>query len=126
MYKISLVKIVYGGLDMFIGDIMKDRMESLGITECDLINKSLVDDDIVIGLLNNSLSISDVDIDDIDFISQVLYCSPEYFTEKEVRKIDVLNSSLNRGTASIKSNNIKVKIQSIMEDFEFMESIYNE
>jgi len=126
MYKKTLVDMRYGGVNMFIGNIMKERMTSLGITENELVEKSFVDEDIVNGLLSNAICVSEVDIDDIDFISQVLYCTPEYFTERDVRDKDVLSSCLNRGCVSIKSNNVKVKIQSIMEDFEFMNSIYEE
>lgn len=124
MYKKTLVDMRYGGVNMVIGNIIKERMKSLGITQKELLERSFVDEDILNGLISDCISVSEVDIDDIDFISQVLYCTPEYFTEKKVRDNDVLTSSLNRGDIGIKSNNVKVKIQSIMEDFEFMNSIY--
>jgi hypothetical protein len=126
MCKSILVDVKYGGVEMFIGSVINDRMTSLGMSKDELIEKSFVDEDVVKGLLNNSISISDVDVDDISFIAEVLYCTSEYFTNKQVRENDILNSSLNRGKSSLKSNKVKVKIQAIMEDFEFMNSIYEQ
>lgn len=124
MYKGTLVDVKYGGVTMYIGNVLKQRMKDLKITKDQLIEESFVDDEVVEGLLDDTLSISDVEIDDIEFIAEVLYCTPEYFTSDEKRHEDILSSCLNRGKNSLKSNYVKVRIQSIMEDFEFMNDIY--
>lgn len=121
-----LINMRIGGAKMNIGSIMEQRMNALGISRDELIENSFVDEDIIDDLLNNNKTIDEIDMLDMEFISEALYCKTEYFLNEKVREKDVLSNSLNRGKESIKSNNVKVKIQDIMNNFEMLNAIYKE
>ncbi|MBU3089826.1 hypothetical protein KPL42_15175 [Clostridium gasigenes] len=126
MVRKVLIDMRVGGENMYIGILIKERMKALGISKDELVENSFVDEEIIDKLLDNKQSISEIDVMDMEFISETLYCKLDYFLDENVRKKDVLNNSLNRGSKSIKSNNVKVKIQDVMENFEMLYTIYEE
>ena len=102
-------------------DILKVRMNHLGINIKALAENSFVDEKIINKLINNELNIKDVDMIDVEFIENVLYCLPGYLTDDNVRKKDILYNS--KDFENIKANNVKVKIQSLVYDLEFLNSL---
>jgi transcriptional regulator with XRE-family HTH domain len=108
---------------MNVGGILKKRMKALGINSANLAEQSLVNESIINDIINNKISIDQIDELDLEFISQILYCSPNYFANEEVRKKDIINSALNRGVSDKKSNNVKGKLQQFANDFAFLRSL---
>ncbi|EOU1743909.1 hypothetical protein [Clostridium perfringens] len=125
MYKKIMIDFRFGGEKMFIGKMVLERMNALGMNAKEVSDNTLIDECVINEILEDKLSISEMDILDVEFLAESLYCTPEYFLDENIRKKDVLNSSLNRGRNSIKSNIIKAKIQVVMEDFGFMNDIYS-
>ena len=120
------IELRIGGEEMFIGEIVANRMKLLGLTTKVLSDETFIDEKLIKSLVNNKISINEMDFMDLEFISEALYCDVEYFLDEKKMEKDVLNSSLNRGTDSVKSNIVKVKLQSIMNDFDFISNIYRE
>lgn len=111
---------------MYIGEIMQERMQALNISAEHLAEESLTDIELIDDILNNNKTLEDIEEFDIEFISDVLYCSPEYFIDKEIRDKDILYSSLNRGVKDTKSNITKAKLQKFANDFSFLMEIVDE
>lgn len=78
---------------VYIGELLRDRMTSLGLSIDELSFKSFVDKEIIIKILNNNISFNEIEYWDIDFISQCVYCTPEFFTNEDVRKRDIIYST---------------------------------
>lgn len=47
-------------------------------------------------------------------ICSALHCDVQYFIDSDVRNCDLLISTMNRGKDSVKSRNVKAKIQDFM------------
>ena len=74
---------------MYIGELLKQRMELLGYTNTySLFKDSLVATDVIEDILDNKIQYENIDELDIQFISEVLYCSPEYWADEKIRKKD--------------------------------------
>lgn len=123
MSKVIFLKDRMGENNMLIGEILEERMKCLGINIDELSEKSLIDKEVLIEIINNERTIDELEL---DFISQVLYCTQDYFKDSDIRKKDVLNCALNRGNSDVKSNIVKVKLQQFASDFEFLMTIYKE
>lgn len=111
------------GEKMYIGEILKKRMQDLDIDISTLSDESLVDEEQIIDILDNKLSANEIDEFDLDLISQVLYCKPEYFLNESVREKDILNASMNRGISDPYVNLVKGKLQQFGNDFSFLRRI---
>lgn len=111
---------------MYIGEILKKRMSDLGISISKLSDESLVERNHIEDIINNKIMITEIDKYDLDLISQVLYCNPEYFYNSEARERDILNASMNRGESNFHVNLIKGKLQQFGSDFTFLRSIKEE
>ncbi|WP_130055580.1 hypothetical protein [Bacillus thuringiensis] len=109
-----------GRKDMKIGSILKERMACFNITEERLCEEALIELEELQPILNNKVSYSDIDEVSLSFISQVLYCSPEYFLNQQLRDKDLVSCSLNRGASTPKSNEVKGVLQMFSEDFSFL------
>jgi hypothetical protein len=104
----------------YIGELLINRMNSLGLSVEVLSDKSFVDKELLINILNNRVSFDEIAYWDIDFISQCLYCSPEFFINEEERKRDVIYST---GQNNHKVATVMGKLQQFTNDFEFIQSL---
>lgn len=68
----------------------------------------------------------DIDEFDMSLICSDLHCDTQYFINDNVRNNDLLISTMNRGNDSVKSRNIKAKIQDFINDFTFINEIFLE
>lgn len=74
---------------MYIGGLLKQRMNLLGYTDIYVLSKeSLVATDVIDDILNDKIQYENIDELDIDLISQTLYCKPKYWIDKKVRDKD--------------------------------------
>lgn len=111
---------------MYIGEILKDRMNNLGIDIMKLSDEALIDKEQIQDILDNNVMVSEIDEFDLELISQVLYCKPDYFFNQKIREKDILNASMNRGISDSHVNIVKGKLQQFAIDFNFLRNIENE
>ncbi len=117
---LNVYKSENGGENMKIGNILKERMDYFGITKDRLCDEALVDSRELDSILNNSICYNDIDELTLEFISQVVYCKPEYFIDETIRQSDIVKGSYNRGDSTYKSNKIKGILQSFVDDLAFL------
>lgn len=107
----------------YIGCELKNRMDMLGISVSTLSEMAFMDEDAISDIIENKLAYEKVDEFDISLICSALHCDTNYFVDDEVRNKDLLVSTMNRGKDSVKSKNVKAKIQDFMNDFAFVNEI---
>lgn len=78
------------------------------------------------GIIDNELSYEDIDEFDLSMICSALHCDSRYFVDSEVKNEDLLVSTMNRGKDTIKSKNVKAKIQDFMNDYAFVNDVLSE
>jgi hypothetical protein len=111
---------------MYIGEFLKERMELFNYSIESLSEKSLVKADLINSLVNNELHIEQIRKFDLELLSSALFCEPLYFLDKAVRDNDLVYSSLNRGTDTSKSNLVKAKLQSFINDVLYINELISE
>ena len=114
---------VGGVLMKYIGSELQDRMNLLGISVSALSEVTFMDEDLINGIISDRIVYEDIDEFDMSLICSALHCDDRYFTDDEVRNKDLLVSTKNRGKDSVKSKNVKAKIQDFMNDFAFVNEI---
>lgn len=107
----------------YIGDELRDRMNLLGIDVSTLSEMTFMDEDEINDIMTNKLAYKEIDEFDISLICSALHCDVRYFIDDEVRNKDLLVSTMNRGEDSVKSKNVKAKIQDFINDFAFVNEI---
>lgn len=112
--------------NMGIGNLLEDRMKSLDISATQLADSVFLDEADIDNILENKVTLNQVDSFDLDLISQALYCKPNYFSDPKIREKDLINSSLNRGISDISTNTIKGRIQQLVNDFDFLRGLMKE
>lgn len=110
----------------YIGSELQDRMNLLGINVSTLSEMTFMDKDIISDIIENRLLYEDIDEFDMLLICNALHCDVRYFIDSEVRNRDLLVSTMNRGKDSVKSRNVKAKIQDYMNDSAFVNEILSE
>ena len=108
----------------YIGSELQDRMNLLGIDVSTLSEMTFMDEDVLKDILNNKQAYEDIDEFDLSLICSALHCDALYFIDGEVRNKDLLVSTMNRGKDSVKSKNVKAKIQDFMNDYAFVHEIW--
>lgn len=108
---------------MFVGELVLERMQALGLDVQTLSKNSLVDEAVISQVISNTSSIDDLDEFDLDMICGVLYCSSDYFYSEEARRKDIISGSFNRGDDTPKSMKVKGNIQSFVNDFILMQDM---
>lgn len=108
------------GENMGIGDILRERMDYFNISKEQLGEEALVDMEELNIILNNDVAFNEIDEITLEFISQILYCKPEYFIDKSIRNKDMVNACYNRGNSTPKSNKVKGILQNFTEDLAFL------
>lgn len=114
---------VGGVLMQYIGSELQDRMNLLGIDVSALSEITFMDEETISDIIENRISYEDVDEFDMSLICSALHCDTQYFIDGEVRNRDLLISTMNRGKDSVKSKNVKAKIQDFMNDFAFVNEV---
>ena len=117
---------LFGGEDMSIAYLIKERMELLDMDINSLSDKSFMDINTLESIIEEKISLEDVDEFDLNMIASALYCTSEYFFNSDVRERDIITNSLNRGANNTKSIIMKGKIQNFVRDFVFIQAIIDE
>lgn len=108
---------------VYIGDVVKARMDLFGFTLDRLNEESMLPLNLLEGIIENKISISQIDDFDLNVLASTLYCEPDYFVSEDARNSDVVFASHNRGECTHKSNLVKAKLQNFMKDLLFLKSI---
>lgn len=106
---------------MQVADIIRLRMSQLGMDIQELSDRTFMDEKIISNLISNKIDLKDLNCIDIEFLESGLYCLPGYLTDKSVREKDILYNV--NDMSNIKANKVKVLIQSMVYDFEFLQSL---
>lgn len=107
----------------YIGNELRDRMNLLGIDVSALSEITFMDEEILEEILSDKQAYEEIDGFDLSLLCSALHCDELYFVDGEVRKKDLLVSTMNRGEDSVKSRNVKAKIQDFINDFTFINDI---
>lgn len=107
----------------YIGRELQDRMNLLGIDVSTLAKNTFMNEETICNIIQNRISYEGVDEFDMSLICSALHCDVRYFIDGEVRNKDLLVSTMNRGKDSVKSRNVKAKIQDFMNDFAFVNEV---
>lgn len=110
----------------YIGSELQDRMDLLGIDISTLSNITFLDEDVISDIINDKFSFEEIDEFDLTLICSALHCDTQYFVNDEVKNKDLLISTMNRGKDTVKSKNIKAKIQDYMNDYAFISGVLSE
>lgn len=110
----------------YIGSELQDRMDLLGIDISTLSNITFLDEDVISDIINDKFSFEEIDEFDLSLICSALHCDAQYFVNDEVRNKDLLISTMNRGKDTVKSKNVKAKIQDFMNDYAFISGVLSE
>lgn len=110
----------------YIGSELQDRMNLLGIDISTLSEMTFIDEEIIRGIINNESAYEEIDEFDLSLICSALHCDVQYFIDADVRNCDLLVSTMNRGKDTVKSRNVKAKIQDFMNDFAFVNEVLSE
>lgn len=107
----------------YIGSKLQDRISLLGIDVSTLSEMTFMDEEMLYSILKDKLAYEEIDEFDLSLICSALHCDALYFVDSKVRKKDLLISTMNRGKDSVKSKNVKAKIQDFVNDFAFINEI---
>ncbi len=107
----------------YIGSVLQDRMNLLGINISTLSEITFIDEESISNIISDKSSYEEIDEFDLLLICSALHCDPQYFIDGDVRSCDLLISTMNRGKDSVKSRNVKAKIQDFMNDFAFVNEV---
>lgn len=111
---------------LYIGKDMQDRMTLLGLTANDVADKTFMNEDDILAILEDKVALEEIDDFDLSLICGVLHCKKEFFSDKKVKEKDLLLSSMNRGSDNKKSLTVKAKIQDFLNDFAFVTEVLSE
>lgn len=107
----------------YIGSELQDRMNLLGINISTLSEMTFIDEESISDIIGDESAYEEIDEFDLSLICSALHCDPKYFIDCDVRSCDLLISTMNRGKDSVKSRNVKAKIQDFMNDFAFVNEV---
>jgi len=106
--------------------LIKQRMEQFGYDSIKLASESFTDISLINNLIEGKVSVNDLDDFKLQMISSTLCCTPDFFTDENVRKNDIVNASYNRGVDTVKSNRVKVKLKGMVNNYLYAEKILTE
>lgn len=107
----------------YIGSELQDRMNLLGIDVSTLSEMTFMDEEVINDIINNESAFEEIDEFDLSLICSALHCDAQYFVDGEVRNRDLLISTMNRGKETIKSKNVKARIQDFINDYAFVKDV---
>lgn len=111
---------------MYIGKLLKERIEMLNITPADIVNQSFLDTDLVRKILNDEIELEDIDYFSLSILCSVLHCKPEYFSEPGVREKDLVYVGRGQEFESSESMKVRANLQTFVEDFGFVQEVQKE
>ena len=114
-----------GGVRMYIGELLKARLNMFGLSKEQFAENCMFDIEYINAILDNKVSLEEIDDFDLDVISTALFCTPEYFSDENARKQDVVFSSCNRGKDTSRSNYAKGRLQKYMRDMLMLKEALN-
>lgn len=107
---------------MMIGNIIRNRMDSLGLSLEEFLDKTGFTNELINSIFNNQINLQ-IDDFETEVIAHVLLCDPSYFFDTQAREKDVIALSCNRGDDTKKSNFAKAKIQKFVMDYLYTKSL---
>lgn len=110
----------------YIGRVLQDRMNLLGIDISTLSEMTFLDEEVLGNIIDDKCAYEEIDEFDLALVCSALHCDARYFVEDEVRNKDLLVSTMNRGKDTVKSKNVKAKIQDFMNDYAFVNEVLQE
>lgn len=111
---------------MYIGNVLQERMDCFGFSKEKLCEEALVDIEELDMILNNNISYDDIDAITLKFISDTLYCKPEYFIDKKVRENDLINIFYGKEKTTPKINKVVGKLKEFAEDLVWLIELQRE
>lgn len=102
---------------MFIGTLIKERLDQLDYSRDILDNHMLLDKDLVDKILDNQISLKDIPQYDLSVIANELYLSEFYFEDSSIRQKDLINNATPDSLQACKT------IQAYLNDFVFLSSL---
>ena len=108
------------------GCLVKERMELLDMDINSLSDETFVEIETLENIIEEKISLKDIEEFDMNMIASALYCTPEYFIDESIREKDIINNSLNRRADNSVSILMKGKIQNFVRDFIFIQGITQE
>ncbi len=111
---------------IYIGNDVRERMEMLGLSVADVADRTFLEEDAILAILNNETALEEMEEFDLSLICGVLHCREDFFSNSDAKEKDLLLASMNRGIDTVDSMNVKAKIQDFMDDFAFIEGVLSE
>lgn len=111
---------------MYIGKLLKERMEMLNVTPADVVSQSFLDFNLLKKIMNDEIELENIDDFSLALLSGVLHCKPEYFSDSAVREKDLVYVAKNKKGETIKSMQTRAKIQTFVNDMGFVEEVQKE
>ena len=111
---------------LYIGKDVQDRMDLLGLTVEEMADKTFLEKEMIIAIINDQIPLEEIEGFDFSLICSVLHCQEDFFTNPEAREKDLLSASMNRGLDNKQSMNVKAKLQDFMSDFAFVTEVLSE
>lgn len=112
-----------GGVKMSVGILINERLDKFGMTREQFVKASMLDEAVLNRIFDNSVSPDQLDYFDLSVISNVLFCTPEYFLDPNIRSQDVVSCCFNRGEDTHCSNITKAKLQSLVRDIAYLHDL---
>jgi len=107
----------------YIGNELRKRMNMLNI-DCSILSKeSFVDEDVIKKLIANELAYEEINTFDLELLCNSLHCDTRYFIDDDVKRRDLVFSTMNRTKDTLGSIKVKAKIQDFLNDYIFMKNI---
>lgn len=110
----------------YIGEIMKERMDLLGMNVNSLERNSFVDRRIICYILDDVLAYEEIDKFQLSLLCDALHCDEQYFTDETIRNKDLVIATRDDEKDSVQSNRVKAKIQTLVNDDAFVSNLESE
>ncbi len=111
---------------MFIGNLLKERLEMLDMTPADVVNQSFLDMDLIRKILNDEIELENIDYFSLSILCNVLHCKPEYFSEPGIREKDLVYAGKGQKYESPESMRVRANLQTFVNDFGFVQEVQKE
>ena len=110
---------------MSIGEVIRERMDMLGISVDQMGDSTLHYWTVFGDVLSGTVQIDTADIDDFELciLGNALYCSPAYFVDPAEREKDIARQNYGRPNATVKTLLQMAHIQQYMRDLHFLKNL---
>jgi len=100
-----------------------ERLSLLGLSVDKFKEITFVSSELIDGIISTDIDVKSIDSFDMEMICNTLKCNEKYFVDSNIKRNDLLISSLNRGNDTAESNIKKAQIQSFVKDFIFVNQL---